>query len=76
MFKKTSKSKKSTINRDTLLIVQIFVLILIILLIINQVDSFKNNKVSYTEGFVDNQTVRQNSAVELFRYYTLLLNII
>ncbi len=56
MFKKTSKSKKSTINRDTLLIVQIFVLILIILLIINQVDSFKNNKVSYTEGFVDNQT--------------------
>jgi len=51
-------SKKSTINRDTLLIVQVFVLILIILLIINQFDTFKNNKTNHkhTEGFVDNQT--------------------
>lgn len=60
MFKKTLKSKKSTkstINRDTLLIIQVFVLILIILLIINQVDTFKNNKTTHkhNEGFVDNQ---------------------
>jgi hypothetical protein len=50
-------SKKSTINRDTLLIVQVFVLILIILLIINQIDTFKNNKTNHkhAEGFVDNQ---------------------
>jgi len=58
MFKKTLKSKKSSINRDTLLIVQVFVLILLVFLIINQVDTFKNNKTTHkhNEGFVDNQT--------------------
>ena len=53
MFKKTLKSKKSTINRDTLLIVQVFVLILIILLIIKQVETFKNNKNNTHEGFIN-----------------------
>ena len=49
-------SKKSTINRDTLLIVQIFVLILLIFLIIKQVNTFKNNKLKHKEGFLDNET--------------------
>ena len=49
-------SKKSTINRDTLLIVQIFVLILLIFLIIKQVNTFKNNRLKHKEGFLDNES--------------------
>ena len=56
MFKKTLKSNKSSINRDTLLIIQVFVLILLVFLIVNQVDTFKNNKAKHKEGFVDDQT--------------------
>jgi len=56
MLKKQKMSKKSTINRDTLLIVQIFVLILLIFLIIKQVNTFKNNKLKHKEGFLDNET--------------------
>ena len=56
MLKKQKMSKKSTINRDTLLIVQIFVLILLIFLIIKQVNTFKNNRLKHKEGFLDNET--------------------
>jgi hypothetical protein len=51
MLKKQKKTKKSTINRDTLLIVQVVVLILLIFLIIKQVDTFKNNKKQNIETF-------------------------
>tara|TARA_B110001469_G_C9578991_1_gene287153 strand:+ start:3 stop:1106 length:1104 start_codon:yes stop_codon:yes gene_type:complete len=51
MLKKQKKTNKSTINRDTLLIVQVVVLILLIFLIIKQVDTFKNNKKQNIETF-------------------------
>ena len=51
MFKNTKTSKKSSIKKDTLIIVQVFVLLLLIFLIINQVETFKNNKAKTREGF-------------------------
>jgi hypothetical protein len=59
MFKKTLKSKKSSINRDTLLIIQVFILILIILLIIKQVETFnnKNNNEGFLNAEIDNTVI-------------------
>ena len=74
MFKNTSKTKKSTINRDTLLIVQIFILILLIFLIIKQVENFKNSK-NKKEGFVDNQddTVKLHIDNEMYKKHIVRL---